>query len=72
MLPEYNQALSDIMQTIPAINANGYYSMSEDRFLTQVESAGNEKDMLNLYSQLEYNAMFDKKNRNEVFFPFFN
>ena len=69
-LPEYNQALHDIMKIIPVINANGYYSLAEGRFLKQYEATGDERNCLNLYNQLEYNALFDTGNRNEEFFPF--
>lgn len=57
------------METIPAINANGYYSTSKKKFLALDEALDSEMESLNLYNQLEYNAMFDNKNKNEVFFP---
>lgn len=71
-LPEYNEVLADIQKTIPAMNSNGYYSAEKQRFITYQEADGEEAELLNLYNQLEYNSLFDKKNRNEILFPIFN
>lgn len=69
-MPEYNQALLDIMEVIPALNANGYYSADKDGFFRMNETDDDtEKSILNLYNQLVYNAMIDRKHRNNDFFP---
>lgn len=71
-LSGYNYLLKDVQEQIPAINAMGYYSKSEKCFLPISEAKGAEADTLNLYEQLQYNAMFDKNNRSESLFPISN
>lgn len=68
-LPSYNRALEDIRQTIPALNSFGYYSLSRGRFQTLAEAEGAEKAALTKYELLEYNAIFDRRGRSQVFFP---
>lgn len=68
-LPEYNRVLLDIQKEIPAMNANGFYSLTQGRFVAYKEATGDEKEILNLYNQLEYNCMFDPDGRNEILFP---
>ena len=68
-LPSYNRALEDIRQTIPALNSFGYYSLSQGRFQTLAEAEGAEKAALTRYELLEYNAIFDRRGRSQVFFP---
>ena len=68
-LPPYNRFLKDIRQTVPAMNVFGYYSLSEGRFLPLAEASGAEKQALQDYEILQYNALFDKKNRSGFFFP---
>lgn len=67
-LPTYYQMLEDIEEVIPAINAFGYYSLTEGRFLTCDEAAGEEKETLNKYEMLQYNNLFDAGNRNADIF----
>lgn len=69
-MPEYNKALLDFMEVIPVLNANGYYSSNSSSFST-MEEADNDIELhtINLYNQLVYNAMMDKKHRNNDFFP---
>ncbi len=69
-LPPYNQFLEQLRQTIPACNAFGYYSRSAGRFLPLDEAQGEEKQALLEYNYLEWNSMFDKENRNVIFFPY--
>ena len=66
-LPPYNQYLRQFQQTVPVVNNLGYYSPSAGRFLTLDEAAGEEAAVLSLYDQLEYNALFDSKNRLPMF-----
>ena len=66
-LPPYNRYLRQFQQTVPAVNSLGYYSPEAGRFLPLDEAQGKEADALRLYAQLEYNALFDKKNRLPMF-----
>ena len=66
-LPSYNRFLYDIEQHIPVLTANGYYSMSNNRFLPVSEATGDEKEILNLYHIMEYNSMFDKEQESLFF-----
>lgn len=68
-LPEYNEALADVQSLIPAMNANGYYSPAKQAFAPYQEADGKEAELLNFYNQLEYNSLFDEKNRNDILFP---
>ena len=68
-LSPYHRFLKELQQTIPAINAFGYYSLSEGRFLRLEEAEGAEKEALLDYKMLQYNAIYDKKGRSEFFFP---
>lgn len=53
---------------IPSVSANGYYSISQQSFLPISEAEGEEAQWLNLYEQLQYNNLFDSKNRSMHFF----
>jgi len=59
-----------LMDVIPAINARGYYSIENGRFIHLNEATGEEKKWLEKYQMLQYNNMFDKKNRNKDLFPY--
>lgn len=67
-LPPYYQFLKDAEAVIPAISAMGYYSNSAQAFIPVEEAAGEEAEWLSYYEILQYNGMFDKNNRSEVFF----
>ena len=66
-LPAYNQLLRRFQQTVPVVNSLGYYSPHVGRFLALDEAEGEEAEALSLYRQLEYNALFDAKNRLPIF-----
>ncbi|MCR4722310.1 MAG: sulfatase-like hydrolase/transferase [Eubacteriales bacterium] len=68
-LPPYNQFLSEMETVIPAINANGFYSLVTSCYLDFDEADEVEAKWLNMYEILQYNCIFDEKNRNGVFFP---
>ena len=68
-LPPYNAFLKDVQEVIPAMNAFGYYSKEQGAFIPYEEAAGEEAEMLDLYRILQYNCLFDKENRSQVFFP---
>ena len=67
-LSPYNRFLKDVQQVIPVMNAYGYWSNSKGGFAAYDEAQGEEKEWLEAYEILQYNAMFDKKNRSEAFF----
>lgn len=69
-LPAYNQFLSDMMEVVPAINARGYYSKTEGKFIHIEEAQGEEAEWIRDYEILQYNNMFDRKGKSEVFFPY--
>lgn len=64
-MPTYFRALSDIQNTIPAINAAGYYSQEKGQYLALDEAAGKEAEALQKYQMLQYNNIFDSKNRTK-------
>lgn len=66
----YNQFLSDMMEVVPAINARGYYSKEQGRYLHIEDAKGEEAAWIRRYEYLQYNSMFDKKGRSDVFFPY--
>lgn len=67
-LPAYYRILKDIEETIPAINAYGYYSREKSRYVTFDEAEGREAEMLEMYENIQYNNLFDKENRNYELF----
>lgn len=69
-LPAYNQFLTDFMEIIPAINSKGYYSKEKGTYCYIEDAVGEEAQWLDLYENLQYNSMFDKKNQSTVFFPY--
>ena len=70
-LPAYNQFMADMMEEVPAINSRGYYSKSQGAFLHLDEAEGEEAEWIQNYNILQYNSMFDKKNRSDLFFPYY-
>lgn len=69
-LPPYNMFLSELMQEIPAMNSQGYYSKENGKYIHYKEAKGEEAEWLNKYKILQYNALFDEDERSEVFFPY--
>ena len=69
-LPAYNQFLADMMEVVPAVNARGYYSKSEEKFKHVEDATGEEAEWLKNYEILQYNNMFDKREKSELFFPY--
>ncbi len=68
-LPPYYQFMADLRDVVPAINARGYYSLTEEKYLHVDKAEGVEREWLSAYENLQYNQMFDLKNTSEVFFP---
>ena len=67
-LPPYYSFLKDLEERIPAVNAMGYYSASWQTYLPLSEAEGEEAQWLSRYEILQYNGMFDKNGRSDVFF----
>ena len=67
-LPEYHQFLRDVEKQIPAMNQSGYYSVSNGCFVTYDQAQGTEKEWLDRYAMVQYNALFDIKDRSSTFF----
>lgn len=70
-LPTYNRFLAQMRETVPAINSRGYYSITEGKFLHIDEAQGEEAEWIRQYRILQYNSMFDRKGRSQVFFPYY-
>lgn len=71
-LPSYNQFLSRMRETVPAINARGYYSKSQGKFIHVEDAEGEEAEWIRNYEILQYNQMFDRRDRSSQFFPYLN
>ena len=67
-LPPYYHFLFNLEQSIPAMNALGYYSISQKDFLSYEAAPEAESALLNEYAILQYNNLFDIKNRNPIFY----
>jgi len=69
-LPPYNQFIAELMEHIPAINSRGYYSTERGRYLHVEDALGEELLWISKYESLQYNGVFDLKNKSEIFFPY--
>lgn len=69
-LPAYNKFLADMMETVPAINSRGYYSKEKGCYQHIDDATGEEAEWIKRYHMLQYNSMFDKKGRSNLFFPY--
>ena len=69
-LPAYNKVLADMMETVPAINSRGYYSKEKGCYQHIDDATGEEAEWIKRYHMLQYNSMFDKRGRSNVFFPY--
>jgi hypothetical protein len=69
-IPAYNQFLLDMMKVIPAINSRGYYSAAEKTHKYLEDATGEEAEWINRYQILQYNNMFDYKEKSKLFFPY--
>lgn len=67
-LPPYHQFLADLMEVIPAMNARAFYSREKGRFVHYGDGSREENVWLEKYRILQYNGLFDDKNRNTLFF----
>lgn len=71
-LSDYYRSLADIEKFIPAINANGYYSLDKGTFIPIEEATGNEKFMLDFYNGLQYNNIFDNNQSKKYYVQYIN
>ncbi len=69
-LPPYHRFLADMQEAVPAINSRGYYSKSAGGYLHTEDAEGKEAEWIRNYEALQYNSMFDEKNRSSLFFPY--
>lgn len=69
-MPAYNRFLADLQKVVPAVNGRGYYSKTAGRFVHIEDAKGEEADWLHDYEILQYNNMFDRRGKSEVFFPY--
>ena len=69
-LTPYHKFLEDLQTKVPAMNSRGFYSTQDGEYKHYVDATGEEKEMLDQYQILQYNDMFDKKNRSDVFFSY--
>ncbi len=67
-LSPYHSFLAEVEEVIPAMNAYGYYSKTQKEFTTFDKAEGEEAEWLNRYAAVQYNHLFDVKNRNDIFF----
>lgn len=62
----YNKFLLELQKTVPVITANGY--IGDDGVLYSWEQESAYEDTINEYRIVQYNNLFDSKNRVEAFF----
>ena len=67
-LPPYYQFLKEAEEEIPAVNSLGYFSKLWNTYKPIDEAVGTEKEWLDKYQTLQYNNLFDGKNRSPLFF----
>lgn len=65
--PAYNCILNEISETIPIINAYGYYSKENKQFMSIEEADGRERDVINYYRCIQFNNIFDRNNHIKLF-----
>ena len=67
-LPPYHQFLSDLMEVVPAMNARAYYSKDLKKYVHYGEGSVKEEVWIEKYQNLQYNGLFDKKEKSKLFF----
>ena len=67
-LPAYNRFLADLMETIPAMNVRAFYSNTYNRYLHYEDAVWGDAQWLEKYQILQYNGLFQKKNKSKLFF----
>lgn len=64
----FHQYLAELEQTIPAMNALGYYSKTRGGFAGFSQARGDEAEAISTYKKVQYNAIFDRSGISETFF----
>lgn len=67
-LPPYQQFLSELMEHVPAMNARAYYSPVNGTYVHYGRGAIEEEGWIERYRILQYNGLFDTKNKSKLFF----
>lgn len=67
-LSPYQSFLSDLRKEVPAMNARAYYSNDRKRYVHYGEGSRKEEVWIDRYRILQYNGLFDNKNRSTEFF----
>ncbi len=67
-LDPYHRFLSDMMEVVPAMNARGYYSKNKNRYVHYGEGSIEDEMWVEKYQNLQYNGLFDQKERSKLFF----
>lgn len=67
-LSPYQRFLSDLMKETPAMNARAYYSNDRRKYVHYGEGSREEEAWVDRYRILQYNGLFDEKERSESFF----
>ena len=62
----YQLYLTELMESIPQINVNGYVGADGKHYTLDEESPY--KVLIDQYNMIQYNELFDKKNKIESFF----
>ena len=67
-LSPYQSFLSDLRKEVPAMNARAYYSNDRKKYVHYGEGSKKEEVWMDRYRSLQYNGLFDDKNRSAEFF----
>jgi phosphoglycerol transferase MdoB-like AlkP superfamily enzyme len=67
-LSPYHSFLKEMETVIPVMIQGGYYSAAQGCFLPYAEAQGIEKEWLDRYEMIQYNALFDEEGRSDRFF----
>lgn len=67
-LPAPYHFLEEMREVIPAMNALGYYSAVQEKFVSYNDAEGVEAEWLKNYAILQYNNLFDTENMSEILF----
>ncbi|MGO5164257.1 hypothetical protein [Fusicatenibacter saccharivorans] len=65
--PGYNRFLEQLQESIPVLSTNKVYSRSENKYIDYTELSGNDAKLMQKYSYLVYNAVYDVDGRSEMF-----
>lgn len=68
-LPPYIRFLTEIEETIPAMNSLGYYSKEKEMFTSYDNASGKESALIGKYRVIQYNSLAGLSDRNQIFFP---